>query len=158
MSPIKSTLTPLMATGRDDWGTPRDFFHALHQRFGFDVDLCATANNACLLNYITPEEDSLRVPWTSYGRVGWCNPPFGRPARRFVDKALQERTHGFTTVLLLPARTDTALFHECLWDRQTHHPRTGVQIEFLKGRLTFDGATAPAPFPCLLAIVWGSRD
>lgn len=147
----------LFSSATDEWATPLALFHALDAEFHFDLDLCATAANTKCVRFIDPRTDSLTVAWHTHGRVGWCNPPYtkGR-ARPFVDKALMERAHGFTTVLLLPARTDTRLFHQCLWDAQTHHPRTGITLRFLAGRLTFGGAPAPAPFPSLVAIVHGA--
>jgi len=146
----------LFSSASDEWATPLDLFLALDAEFAFDLDLCATAANNKCVRFIDPRVDSLSVAWHTHGRTGWCNPPYTRgQAKRFVAKACEERQHGFTTVLLLPARTDTQLFHRYLWDTQTQHPRTGVSVRFLPGRLTFVGASAPAPFPSLIAIVHG---
>jgi site-specific DNA-methyltransferase (adenine-specific) len=146
----------LFSSVSDEWATPPALFHALDAEFHCDVDLCATAANTKCPQFLDPATNSLTVAWHTRGRVGWCNPPYTRGrARPFVEKALAERAAGFTTVLLLPARTDTRLFHELLWDPQTQHPRTGVSVRFLPGRITFVGAPAPAPFPSLVAVVHG---
>jgi len=45
-------------------------------------------------------------------------------------------------VVLLPARTDTKLFHEYILPYS--------KIEFLRGRLKFKGAKHGAPFPSMI--------
>ena len=146
----------LFSSASDEWATPLAFFMALDAEFHFDLDVCATAANHKCVRFIDPAVNSLTVAWHTHGRVGWCNPPYTKgQAAAFMKKALEERAYGFTTVLLLPARTDTRLFHQYVWDAQTHHPRTGITLRFLPGRLTFEGATAPAPFPSCLVIVHG---
>lgn len=67
--------------------------------------------------------------------------------RPWVEKARREAERGALVVGLLPARTDTAWFHE-------HVYRAATEIRFLKGRLKFEGAAASAPFPSMIA-VWG---
>jgi len=123
--------------------------------------------------------DALQVEWAEVttGPV-WLNPPYSsgekactptcwkkRCAERgfhiqedrpgcydFVRKAAYEREKGITTVLLVAARTDTAWFHEYVWDIMEGTWRVGVRPVhggFLRGRLTFDGLANPAPFPSL---------
>ena len=152
------THEAMTSSKNPNWATPLYVFDPLHAEFRFDVDLCATADNTKCPIFIDPDTDSLSVPWHTYGRVGWCNPPYDKKgtSRKFVAKAVEERQHGFTTVLLLAARTDTRLFHDYLWDGQAHHPRTGVSLRFFSGRIVFEGATAGALFPSMLAIVHAS--
>jgi site-specific DNA-methyltransferase (adenine-specific) len=66
----------------------------------------------------------------------------------FVTKAAMEvrRQSSHSVVCLLPARTDTAMFHELIYEQ----PNTAVT--FLAGRLTFKGAPATAPFPSMIVV------
>jgi phage N-6-adenine-methyltransferase len=144
----------LFSSVSDEWATPACVYQPLDAEFHFDIDLCANEMNAKCKQFITHERNSLTVEWHDVGKTGWCNPPYTRgKARAFVEKAIAEAAHGFTTVLLLPSRTDTKLFHELLWDRNTHCARRGVSVRFMQGRVTFVGALAPAPFPSMIVIV-----
>lgn len=153
-----TTLAPLFSSKSDEWATPPEIFNPLHEEFGFTVDVCASPENAKCPVYFTKAEDGLLVPWGGPGARAWCNPPYTKgQARPFVEKALHLRRDNTTTVLLLPARTDTKLFHDLLWDRTSCHPRTGVELRFLKGRITFVGGAAPAPFPSMIAVIRGEE-
>lgn len=68
----------------------------------------------------------------------------------FIRKAWEQRQRGADTWLLLASRTDNDWFHEFIWDREASSWRRGVQGNFLKGRLKFEGHTDSAPFPSLL--------
>jgi phage N-6-adenine-methyltransferase len=124
--------------------TPRDFFAALHAEFGFTLDVCATPENATVPRYFTPETDGLAHSWA--GEVCWMNPPYGREIGAWMRKAAAE-SGSATVVCLIPARTDTAWWHETVWDEARHRPRRGVEVRFVRGRLRFGEATASAPFP-----------
>ena len=60
---------------------------------------------------------------------------------------------GYPIVLLIPARTDTAYFHDYIYGK--------AEIRFVRGRLRFtddDGNAAdPAPFPSMVVIYNGER-
>ena len=69
-------ITAGMLTSKTDlWSTPQDFFDKLDAEFHFDMDVCATADNAKVKNFISPEEDGLKVKWVG---TCWMNPPYGR--------------------------------------------------------------------------------
>lgn len=146
----------MFSTGRDDWSTPQDLFDALNAEFRFTIDGAATAENAKCQRWFGPGSvvgrDALLRSWN--GEVVWVNPPYSKGIQaRFIEKAVDEVTFGAcTVVMLLPARTDTRAFHKFIWDASTHHPRTGVEVRFLKGRLKFGGAKAGAPFPSMVVI------
>lgn len=73
------------------------------------------------------------------------NPPYGREQKEWIEKAIDERIHeNVFIVALLPARTDTQMFH-LLRGLQNY-----CYIQLLPGRLTFKGCDAPAPFPSML--------
>lgn len=128
-----------------DWSTPQELFDALDKRFQFTLDVCASDKNAKVKRYFTRELDGLGQSWG--GERCWMNPPYGREIGPWVEKARREAERGALVVGLLPARTDTAWFHE-------HVYRAATEIRFLKGRLKFEGAAASAPFPSMIA-VWG---
>ena len=75
------------------------------------------------------------------------NPPYGREIGLWVRKAFEASRQGATVVCLVPARTDTAWWHE--WAMRGH-------IRFLRGRLRFtDEQGTPqgsAPFPSAIVI------
>jgi phage N-6-adenine-methyltransferase len=126
-----------------EWATPPDFFAQQDRRFGpFTLDVCATAENAKCPIFYTREQDGLRQPWT--GRV-WCNPPYGRGIGRWLAKAWESVESGAAdvVVLLLPARTDSAWWHEYA---------TKGEVVYLKGRLRFGGAKSGAPFPSAVVV------
>ena len=79
------------------------------------------------------------------GYTVWCNPPYSRVAD-WARKAAEEQQNGTTTVMLVPARTDTKWFHEYVYEKR------GVSIQFIKGRLKFSGAMNSAPFPSMIVV------
>lgn len=78
----------------------------------------------------------------------FCNPPYGRALGAWVRKAYEEAQAGTTVVLLIPARTDTAYFHDYIYGK--------AEIRFLRGRLHFEDEDGnrfpPAPFPSMVVI------
>ena len=98
------------------------------------------------------ETDGLSQSWDRGGAV-FCNPPYGREIGKWVQKAFEEARGGYPIVLLIPARTDTAYFHDYIYGK--------AEIRFVRGRLRFtddDGNAAdPAPFPSMVVIYNGER-
>lgn len=144
----------MFSSGTDEWETPQAFFDALNEEFDFDLDVAATPFNKKCDAWLGPgaeDEDALVVTWAPC--ICWCNPPYSRGLQgKFVAKAASERVLGATTVMLLPARTDTLAFHSYIYDKRTWQPREGVEIRLLKGRLKFGGAANSAPFPSMVVI------
>ena len=98
----------MFSSKTDLWETPQEFFDRLNDEFRFDLDVCALPENAKCDQYYTPEQDGLSQLWKG---VCWCNPPYGRDVCKWVEKAHYSTYKGITTVMLLPARTDTKWFH-----------------------------------------------
>ena len=98
---------------------------------------------------------SRKARWRTNERGGavFCNPPYGREIGKWVQKAFEEARGGYPIVLLIPARTDTAYFHDYIYGK--------AEIRFVRGRLRFtddDGNAAdPAPFPSMVVIYNGER-
>lgn len=139
-----SSLAIHFSSARDDWSTPWDFFKAQETQFGpFDLDVCATPENAKCPRFFTREQNGLEQPWT--GRC-WMNPPYGREIGLWVKKAAEEvRENAECVVCLLPARTDTAWWHDYV-------ARFAVRVVFVRGRITFAGAQNSAPFPSAVVV------
>jgi phage N-6-adenine-methyltransferase len=132
------------------WETPPALLEALHSAFGrFDLDPCAPRKSRTRVRarvHLTHEDDGLAVPW--HGTV-FVNPPYGRTLAAWVAKCRREAEAGRarTVVALLPARPDTAYWHDHVAGRAT--------VYFLRGRLRFGDGGNSAPFPSALA-VWGA--
>ncbi len=133
----------LMTSNTDLWSTPRDFFDDYNAIYQFDVDVCATAENALCAKFYSPEEDGLSKEWND---VCWMNPPYGREIGKWMKKAYESSLHGATVVCLVPARTDTAWWHE--------YAMKG-EITFIRGRLKFGGSKNSAPFPSAVVVFGG---
>ena len=130
----------LFTSDKKDWGTPQKFFDELNKKYNFNLDVCASKDNAKCENYFTEEIDGLKQDWKG---VCFMNPPYGRQISKWVEKAYQESLKGSTIVCLLPSRTDTRWFHDyCVKG----------EITFIKGRLKFDDGKNPAPFPSMIVV------
>jgi phage N-6-adenine-methyltransferase len=136
----------MMSSKTSEWATPQDLFDSLNAEFHFTLDPCCTHENAKCAKHFTVTEDGLGQSWA--GEVVFMNPPYGREIGVWMAKAHLERDLGATVVCLVPARTDTAWWHD--------YAMCG-EIRFLRGRLHFNGGTGSAPFPSAIVIFRGSR-
>lgn len=137
----------------DERGTPQDFFDQLNEEFHFELDCAASSLNHKCDTYFGQggvAEDALTADWM--GAVCFLNPPYSNVGD-FLAKAREEADKGATVVCLLPVRSDTAWWHDRIWDEKAHHPmedpvyqqidipdgwwRSGVRCRFLRGRLNF---------------------
>jgi len=113
---------------RDDWETPDDFFQALHEEFGFTIDACANQHNHKLERYCSPASSAFGNDFR--GETVWCNPPYGKVAKRFARMAYEGAAAGDETwVLLVPPRTDAAWWHEYMM--------RATELRFVRGRIAF---------------------
>lgn len=136
-----------------DWTTPENLYTELDNEFHFDFDPCP----------VNPTKDMLKERWT--GVTAYINPPY-KDAKKWVKKAINELVETWlsptirdnsdgsrmyihtgveTCVFLLPARTDTKLFHELI-------APFASDVRFLKGRLRFSGNKNSAPFPSMVVV------
>lgn len=134
--------TGLMSSNTDMWATPKAFFAAMDEEFHFELDVCATAENAKCKRFYTAADDGLSKAWHG---MCWMNPPYGREIGKWVKKAYESALGGDCTVVcLLPARTDTRWFQDyCLKSRD---------IRFIRGRLHFNESKQGAPFPSCVVV------
>lgn len=126
----------LFSSATGVWGTPPELFSRYNDRYGFELDVCALPSNAKCDRYFTPEDDGLTQDWAP-SRC-WMNPPYGKGIDRWMRKAWEEAQRGALVVCLVPSRTDTRWWHD--WAMLG-------QVEFLRGRLRFEGGASTAPFP-----------
>jgi phage N-6-adenine-methyltransferase len=132
----------MFSSATDLWSTPPNLFDKLDQEFGFCLDVCASADNAKCRFHYTVEDDGLKQSWAMPNAV-WMNPPYGRGIGAWVKKAYETGQKGTVVVCLLPARTDTAWWHDyCMKG----------EIRFIRGRLKFGGHKNSAPFPSAIVI------
>jgi phage N-6-adenine-methyltransferase len=136
-----SINTGLFTSNTPEWETPQWLFNELNAEFGFTLDVCATADNAKCTNYYTPEQDGLSREWCG---ICWMNPPYGRQIGAWIRKAYESAQADIAIVVcLVPARTDTAWWHDyCMRG----------EIRYLRGRLKFGNAKHNAPFPSAIVI------
>ena len=127
-----------------EWSTPQLLWESLNDEFGFTVDVAAADDNHKTERYYTEESDGLAQNWDS--ESVWCNPPYGRVIRDWVEKASQQQTG--TVVMLIPSRTDTAWFHDYIYQK--------AEIRFIRGRLKFGGHKNAAPFPNMI-VIWRNQ-
>jgi site-specific DNA-methyltransferase (adenine-specific) len=134
----------LFSSLSNEWETPADLFSDLDAEFHFTLDPCATSSNAKCIKFYTSEDDGLSKDWR--GEIVFMNPPYGREIGKWIKKAYES---GATVVCLIPARTDTAYWHDYVMNGE---------VRFLRGRIYFirpNGETGPAPFPSAIVIFRG---
>lgn len=131
------------SSASNEWATPIEFFNKLHAKYRFTLDPCATKENAKCKKFYTAEDDGLKRSWG--GETVFCNPPYGRGLRKWVQKGYEESLKpGTIVVMLIPARPDTTYFHDFIQGK--------AHIVFIRGRLKFGDGKNSAPFPSMLAI------
>lgn len=97
---INNMNTKLMFSSTTDlWATPQDFFDKLDKIFHFQVDVCATAENAKCAKYYTEETNGLAQDWTG---VCWLNPPYGGGYR-----------HGLPRLIIVPRKMGQPWYVYC---------------------------------------------
>jgi site-specific DNA-methyltransferase (adenine-specific) len=146
------SIAACLSTGKDDWETPDELFQKYNAQYNFVLDAAADEMNSKCERWFGPggkEENALTAdwaPWLAEGNI-WLNPPYSRGLQTaFVQKALAAASLNkyHEVVCLLPARTDTALFHDIILPFGS--------IAFLRGRVKFKGAKHGAPFPSMIVV------
>lgn len=109
-------------SNNDDWETPDYILDYIKKRFFNDEEYF----DPCPLKSIF---NGLDIEW---GKNNYINPPYSRPLKEeFIKKAYKESLLGKTCVMLIPANTDTAIFHDVI-------SRYG-KVYLLKKRVKFKG-------------------
>lgn len=131
----------------DTWLTPPWLIEALGP---FDLDPCASPDMPwrTAKEMYTHELDGLMLPWL--GRV-WLNPPYSLPHLRSFLEKLSVHNHGTALVF---AKTETAVFFDCIWNGAT-------ALLFLRGRINFhreDGTVSDDDGGCGSVLAAYGRD
>lgn len=133
----------MFSSKSEEWSTPQWLFNELNEIYNFTLDPCATKENSKCKKYYTKEDDGLSKEWK--GERVFCNPPYGRKISDWVEKCSEESKNPKTLIVaLLSARTDTAWFHDYIYDQED------CTILFLRGRLKFGNSENSAPFPSMI--------
>ena len=133
-----SNLKGCFLHNSDEWQTLIDIYNWFVNECGYF--------DPCPINHT---EDGLLIDWK---KNVFCNPPYSQ-IDKWVDKAITEHLHQYDShiVLLLPARTDTKWFRKL----SCHC----CHIQFITGRLHFNGSKGSAPFPSMLvSLYYGTGD
>jgi phage N-6-adenine-methyltransferase len=118
-----------------EWATPQSLFDKLNVEFGFELDVCANADNAKCSRYFTREQDGLSQDWIG---VVWMNPPYGRGIEGWMSKALEASRDGATVVALIPSRTNAPWWHDYVMNAD--------EIRFIRKKVSFGGRVDGVPF------------
>lgn len=149
----------MFSSEKNVWETPRSFFAELDQEFHFTLDAAASHTNHKCSRYYTEEDNGLEKDWR--GETVFCNPPYGSKETGIWTKKCYEEAQkpGTTVVMLIPARTDRASFHNYIQGK--------AEIRFVRGRLKFEldgkpildknGRPMGAPFPSMVVVFIGPR-
>jgi len=89
---------------KNSWSTDPRIFDALDQEFNFGLDAAASNENHKCDTYMTKDHDSLIMDWSFNSKSVWINPPYGRGMiSAFMQKAIEQKGKGVTSVFLVPA-------------------------------------------------------
>jgi hypothetical protein len=127
--------------GTEQWLTPPALLSKLGE---FDLDPCSPVNRPwpTAKHHYTMYDNGLTKTWE--GRV-WLNPPYGAEAVRWMRR-MKEHGNG---IALIPARTETRMFFECVWPHAS-------AILFVKGRIRFftvEGRPASGAGPAPMVLI-----
>lgn len=137
----KHSLRVMTSSKNNKWGTPKEWFDYLDLEFGFTLDPCCEHETAKCMKHYTPKENGLAQSWADE-RV-FMNPPYDQ-IKLWMKKAYEESMKGALVVCFVPSRPDTEWWHR--------YATKADEIRHPKGRVTFDGADAAAPFPTAVVI------
>ncbi len=122
------------------WATRWDTFHSIEEQLGrcYNLDPCCVKDTAKCKMFITDEMDLFSYDDLSGFKQAldediqmFVNPPYGRDQKKFVEKIVDLCEYdNIVADVLIPARTDTALYHDIILPKAT-------SIRFVRGRITF---------------------
>lgn len=142
MSGAQPSRGPGGGLTKDDYRTPPGLMARIYADWGLNFDPCPYPRE--------PGYDALLCAWYHDGEGpsrAFVNPPYGKEAARFMEKAVGEIRDGRCeiAVFLVFARTDTKAFHRTVLPYAR-------EIAFIEGRITFVGADGASPYPSMLVV------
>jgi phage N-6-adenine-methyltransferase len=98
----------LDADMKNSWGTDPVIFNAMNKEFKFGLDAAANDQNHKCFLYLTKSNDALSKNWREITcKPVWINPPYGKGyIKKFMQKCIEQKEFGVTSVLLVPATLD----------------------------------------------------
>jgi hypothetical protein len=127
-------------SGRVEWNTPQVVIDCVTRLDEITLDPCWNPRSkvSAEWSFDGTEIDGLKAQWHSWAGLAYVNPPYGAALKQWVPKILEEAKVGAEIIALVPNSTETVWFRKLFM---------GCQAAMCwKGRLTFDGAPAPAFF------------
>jgi len=105
--------------------TPPEVYNPILEKEGlteFDTDVCCSKKNIpAKQHFINGKADGLKKRWK---KKNWMNPPF-TTCEDWIRKAYSEQQKGKTTYSILPVRTETLYWKECILENPN------AEIKFL---------------------------
>ena len=109
----------------NDWATPDYILDMVRKEFG-------EFHDPCPLNELEQGLDGLSSEW---GDVNYINPPYTRKDKEaFIVKALEESKKGKICVMLIPASTETKIFHDVI--------APNAEVRLIRRRIKFKGTNS----------------
>lgn len=124
---------------RQDWETPAELIAAVKSLLSitdFYRDLAASSENAKAKLFYTEADNALGQDWSSGTTWNWLNPPYS-DIRPWTNKAMDAAWEGHRIAMLVPAAVGSSWWHSSV--------HRWADVHFLKGRVTFVGASWPYP-------------
>lgn len=137
---LGSTRRRKRNSGRVEWNTPAVVLECVAKLGDIALDPCWNLNSRVKATAVVDEAcDGLAHNWERIADgLVYVNPPYGAALKQWVPKILDEAKAGAEIVVLVPNSTETVWFRKLFM---------GCQAAMCwEGRLTFDGAPAPAFF------------
>lgn len=107
----------LLSSKKMDYCTPAGLFQHPERRVSFHLGRGGHGEKRKTQELLHPGNRRPNRPVEYRGGRVFCNPPYGRALGAWVRKAYEEAQAGTTVVLLIPARTDTAYFHDYIYGK-----------------------------------------
>jgi phage N-6-adenine-methyltransferase len=148
---LVATKGALFGSADMTWCTPPEVLELVRRLGPIGLDPCSNGRSVVRAPVEwrgKPGVDGLAQSWVGHGLV-YCNPPYGRAIKVWMQKCATEGALGAEIIALIPARTDTKWWHESVVEGAD-------SVCFWRGRIAFLGATQGAPFPSAL-IYYGPR-
>jgi len=168
-------MSDLVSSDLDDdmknsWATDPLVFNAMNREFDFSLDAAASNSNYLCESYLTKEDNALEIDWIiairDHSAVSkaavWVNPPYCRGSiKKFMDKAIEQKEKGVTTVMLVPATLEAKWLpvHSISEIRVVtggrlsfYHPVTGKKVNGnTKGSMFV--IFRPSSMPCFIRLI-----
>lgn len=125
-------LPPIQKNNNGTWRTPACTFDPINEAVGgFDIDMCADADNTKCPVYFTKENSFWTVPAPMLrGKTLWFQPPFGsEEAAPIAKRAIEFAKAGADCYFLFPVKSEQSFFLNLM--------KESFAIYFIRGRIIY---------------------